>query len=273
MSAFEQTEPEPISTPPNDEVLGGNFLDISHVRDPRHREYLRKANTFFDEIRERFNKTLEFVEYDRATGQRTVLYNPFEPQNEGMSLIDTNSFMYSLCQISMIVCYDIKFNDNINLLTDEKNKTTWSAVTTAGETKIAIKLADSFDMINGVAITFDNSEKHDYQFTVSFINDSNQIISQIFNATPSSRTNTKQFFILNSPVENIGRITVELKELTTDGTSTYNLKNISILSFVNRQLLKGMADNNIIEYQEIDNPIFLKELAKDDVSILENNTV
>jgi hypothetical protein len=269
MSAFDQTEPEPISTPPNDEILGGNFLDISHIRDPRHREYLRKANTFFDEIREKFDKTLEFIEYDRTTGQRTILYNPFEVHNQGMTLIDTNSFLYSLCQISMIVCYDTKFNNNINLLTDEKNKTTWNA-TAPGETKIAIKLADSLDKINGVAITFDNVEgKHDYQFTVSFINESNQVVSQILNAIPSSRTNTKQFFILNSTVENIGRITIELKEVTTDSVSTYNLKNISILSFVNRQLLKGMADNNIIEYQEIDNPVFLKELPKEDVSILE----
>jgi hypothetical protein len=272
MSAIEQTEPEPIVTPPNDEVLGGNFLDISHIRDPRHREYLRKANTYFDENREKFDKTLEFVEYDRTTGQRTILYNPFEVHNQGMNLIDTNSFMYSLCQVSMIVCYDTKFNNNINLLVDEKNKSTWSA-TAPGETKIAIKLSDSFDKINGVAITFDNTENRVYQLTVSFINDSNQVISQILNATPSSRTNTKQFFILNNTVENIGRVTIELKEQTTDSTSTYNLKNISILSFVNRQLLKGMADNNIIEYQEIDNPIFLKELPKDDVSILENNTV
>ncbi len=263
MSAFNQTEPEP-TTPKNDETLGGNFLDIGHIADQRHKQYLRTLSTYIDEDREKFNKQLEFVEYDPATNQRVIIYSPFEPKFEGTGLISVNTFLYSLSEIATILCFDTKYNENINLLTDEKNKIPWGA-TTPGPTKIAIKLAKN-DNINGIGITFFNPDNRDYQFTVSFINESNYIVSQILNKTPASRTHLKQFFILNNEVQSINRITIELKENTTDLDNVFSLLNISIFNTVNKPLLRSMEENNLIEYTEIDNPVYLREPPKEDTS-------
>jgi hypothetical protein len=89
-------------------------------------------------------------------------------------------------------------------------------------------------------------------------------VSEIFNVESSPRTNNKQFFILENPVENINRVTIQLKENTTDDKSIYQLTNISIFNYVNKDLLRSMGDNNIIEYNEINNPIFLKEATEPD---------
>lgn len=263
MSAFNQTEPEPVATHTNDETLGGNFfLDVGHIRDPRHRQYIRTLSTYIDESKEKFNRQLEFIEYDPTTGTRHVIYNPFDPKLKGIELIPKSSFLYSLSDVAVIVCFDPKFNENINVLTDEKNQNIWTA-TVPGETKIALKLQNK-DHIEGVAMSIPSAFERDYEITVSFINEDNHVVSQIFKQQPSSRTHNKQFLILENPVDGINRITVELKERTTDENSVYMLQNISIFNHVNRELLRSMSDNSIIEYQEINNPVFLKESTEPD---------
>lgn len=258
MSAFrQQHEPEPVITHPNDETLGGNFLDIGHIRDPKHRQFIRALSTYIDEDKEKFKKHLEFVEYDPSSGTRNIIYSPFDPQFKNTELIRKDSFLYSLSDVAVIVCFDPKFNENINLLTDEKNKQIWKAII-PGETKIALKLQNK-DHIEGVGITVPSTLECVYEITVSFINEDNHIVSQIFKQQSSSRTQLKQFFILENPVDNINRITVELKEQTTDETSVYTLQNISIFNGVNRELLRSMSDSSIIEYHEMNNPVFLKE--------------
>lgn len=258
MSAFrQQHEPEPVITHPNDETLGGNFLDIGHIRDPKHRQFIRALSTHIDENKEKFKKHLEFVEYDPSSRTRNIIYSPFDPQFKNTELIVKDSFLYSLSSVAVIVCFDPQFNENIGLLTDEKNQEIWRA-TVDGETKIALKLQNK-DHIEGVGITINASTQRDYLITVSFINEDNHVVSQIFQKKSSSRTNLKQFLILENPVDGINRITVELKELTTDAKSVYNLKNISVFNYVNNDLLRSMGDNNIIEYDEINNPVFLKE--------------
>lgn len=265
MSAFNQTEPQPIVTPQNDETLGGNFLEIGHIRDPRHRQYLRKLNTIFDEDREKFTKQLEFIEYDPATKSRKIVYSPFKPEFEGTDLIDSKTFMYSLSKIAVILCFDTKFNENISLLLDETNELTWTAKT-PGPTKLAIKLENN-DNIEGIGITFDNSMGSQYDFTVSFINESNQIVSQILNASASILSSRKQFFILKNPVNSINRITLELTEIGPEQEQQiFYLRNISVFNYVNKYLLGAMFNSNIISYNEIDNPVYLREAPKEDTS-------
>ena len=218
MSAFNQTEPEPVATHTNDETLGGNFfLDVGHIRDPRHRQYIRTLSTYIDESKEKFNNQLEFVEYDPASGTRHIIHNPFNPKLNNTELIPKSSFLYSLSDVAVIVCFDPKFNENINVLTDEKNKQIWNAAV-PGETKIALKLQNK-DHIEGIGITIPPAIECEYEITVSFINEDNHVVSQIFKQQSSSRTQLKQFFILENPVDNINRVTVELKELTTDENS------------------------------------------------------
>lgn len=265
---------EPTAPAPSDSILGGNFLSVGHLRSPQHKEIIRALDTYLDEIREDFeNKILEFVEVDRNTGQRVIIYNPFKPEVQGTVLVNADSFLYELCEIGVIVCYDKKFNSNIALLVDEKNKRAWNATIPEGETKIAIKLANKHSKIAGVGLTFDDATSRDYEVTVSFITEGNVTKSQLLKIKPSSRTNNKQFFALNSTIDNISRVTIDLKEITTDSVSTYNLRNISIFSTINRELLRSMADNNIIEFFEIDNPIFLKEAPQEDLSIFENSPI
>lgn len=265
MSAFNQTEPQPAPTPKNDETLGGNFLEIGHIRDPKHRQYIRTLSTLFDEDREKFTKWLEFVQYDPVTKSRKIIYSPFQTKVEGTDLIDSKTFMYSLSKIAVILCFDTKFNENISLLTDETNKQVWHA-RTPGPTKIAIKLENN-DNIEGIGITIDNTIIPQYEFTVSFINESNQIVSQILKANTSHLSNNKQFFILKNPINNINRITLELTEITdSDDGESFDLKNISVFNYVNRDLLGAMSDSNIISYQEVDNPVYLREAPKEDTS-------
>lgn len=262
MSEFTHEEPAPIETPQNDETLGGNFLSIGHIKDPRHRQYLRTLDTIFDMQREKFPTILEFVEFDPKTGSRIVTYDPFKPENQGVELIDAKSFLYSLAAPSMIVSYDTKFNENINLLVDEKNKIPWSVETANGPIKIAMRLQNT-ETISGIGITFNNFRP--YKITASFFNEEGHMISQILEAAPAMSTNLKQFFLLNNPVENITKVSIELEEQTTDAMSVYSLKNISIFNYTNNPLLRSMYENNIIELQEIENPVFLKEMPKDDI--------
>ena len=178
MSAFQQKEPEPITTSTNDETLGGNFfLDVGHIRDPRHRQYIRTLSTYIDESKEKFNKQLEFVEYDPTPGTRQIMYNPFNPKLKNTELIPKSSIPYSVSDVAVIVCFDPKFNENINVLTDEKNKQTWTA-TVPGETKIALKLQNR-DHIEGVAVSIPSVFERDYEITVSFINEDNHVKSDI----------------------------------------------------------------------------------------------
>lgn len=273
MSAFEQHEPQPIETSPNDEVLGGNLLSMGHIKDPRHKQYQRTLNDIFDEQREKFPTILEFVEYDPKTGSRVVRYDPFKPEQQNTELIDSKSFLYSLAQLNKIVSYDPEFNENINLLVDEKNKRDWVAATNKGPIEIAMGLQHP-ESISGIGITFGDNDggKHDYRITMSFYNEDNHMTSQVLDITPSSMTtNTKQFFLLNHVVENISRIKIQLEEQTTDATSRYALKNISIFNYTNSSLLRSMSEHNIILCQEIENPIFLKEMSKDDIDILKED--
>ena len=83
----------------------------------------------------------------------------------------------------------------------------------------------------------------------------------------SHLSNNKQFFILKNPINNINRITLELTEITdSDDGESFDLKNISVFNYVNRDLLGAMSDSNIISYQEVDNPVYLREAPKEDTS-------
>jgi hypothetical protein len=261
MSAVNQIEPE-SNTPQNDITLGGNLLSLAHVKDARARQLHRILGDHMDENREKFYQQIEFVERDKDTGYHRIFASPFDPSLVGTNLVPVDSFMYQLSPIATIRSYDPNLNERINLVTDEVNTQVWT-VSLEGAIKIAINLQNPNENVHGIGITFDNIRITNYKMTISFINEDNKIKSEIINVLTSARTNTKQFFLLNNIVDNINRITIQLEENTTDTPCRYEIKNISVFNYVNKNLLRSMAKNNIIYVDEIDNPIFLKEHIDD----------
>lgn len=255
-----QQTPMADGTNENDEVLGGNVLQMDHIKDYKHKQIFRDLNDFFDYRREKVPEEIGIGIFpDKKCKVFQVVTNTF---NEGINnslYIESNSFMYDPIPISFIACDDSRYNEKIGLLTDKAvlGMHQWDGPIGA-ETKIGLRLQKP-DIISGITIAFPDATKQKYIIGIQMVNEDAEVVSEVMGVEISQFSNMQQVIAFKNPIPDIDKVLIHLKIDTQEEDYQTHVFHIDVLRDVNRELLKSMSKANIFPFQLIENPVFVKK--------------
>lgn len=259
---IKQQTPEPLLEHPNDTALGGNYIDLSHISNYKHKQLIRDVSDFIDENHAKITDDIGITTFNPNTPYVQVLrVNTYDKSLNGSVLIDALAYLYSPVELQAILSTEAKYNDTIGVLIDNKKKRTqtWKAKT-FNPIDIAIKLKKP-SIVKGMSFMFSDSSTKSYKFGIDFVAENDDIISQLTPLESSNTTNLKQIIALKNPIEDIDRIIIHMDVEHKEEGEEYemDISHIGVLGEVNTQLLDAMNTNYLVDFTLFDNPVFVKK--------------
>jgi hypothetical protein len=254
---------EPLSqTSENDEVVGGNFLDLEHIKNPKHKQLLRDLSDFIDYRRGKIPEDFMIgIFTDKGNKVIQPVTNTMSSDDINKKLyIDSDFYLYDPVKISFIASDNSKYNENISMLIDDNKKIDhnlhWKGPI-GEDVRIGLRLSE-LSYVSGVAITFPDATKQQYKFNLKFVNEDNDIVSELIGIESSKTTNQKQIIGLANILPDIDRVTIDFT-VGDDEEFEPHVYHINVLRDINRELLKDMNKHDIVSYQYLENPVFVKK--------------
>jgi hypothetical protein len=255
-----QQTPMADGTNENDEVLGGNVLNMDHIKSYKHKQLLRDLSDFIDyrraKVPEDFGTGI-FLDPNNRVYQ--IVANTKSEDLNNKVFIDSEAFLYDTVKVKFIACDNKNYNEKISVLTDKGilGLQVWDGPIGA-KTRIGMRL-DGLSLVAGFTISFPDSTTQKYKVDVQMVDDNNDIVSEVMGIEPSRFTNMQQIFAFANPMPDIDRFFIYLDVDTDDEDYQAHVFHIDVLKDVNRDLLKSMSNSNMIPYQLLENPVFVKK--------------
>lgn len=255
-----QQTPLADGTNPNDEVLGGNVLNMDHIKSYKHKQLLRDLSDFIDyrkaKVPEDFATGI-FIDADNKVFQ--VVANTKTEDLNNKVFVDAESYLYDTVKVKFIACNDKNYNEKISLITDKGviGQHVWDGPI-GQKTRIGMRL-NEISMVSGITISIPDATKQKYKIAIQLVDENNDIISEVMDVDISQFSNMQQIIAFNNPIPDIDRVFVYLDIDTDNEDYQAHVFHIDVLKDVNRNLLKSMSNLNILPYQLLENPVFVRK--------------